>query len=59
MKKIFLLSCMLLLSINLLAQSLKVTGQVTDKMGPIAGATVRVKGTKLSLIHISEPTRPY
>ena len=50
MKKIFLLSCMLLLSINLLAQSLKVTGQVTDKMGPIAGATVRVKGTKRAVV---------
>lgn len=50
MKKIFLLSCMLLLSINLLAQSWKVTGQVTDKMGPIAGATVRVKGTKRAVV---------
>lgn len=45
MKKVAMLAGMLCVSASIMAQTIKVTGNVSDKMGPVAGATVTVKGT--------------
>ena len=50
MKKLSVLVCSLCVSTSLFAQSMKVTGKVSDKMGPVAGATVRVKGTDVAVV---------
>lgn len=50
MKKVSTFACMLCLSMSMFAQSMKVTGVVSDKTGPIAGASVRVKGSKLGTV---------
>lgn len=50
MKKVSTFACMLCLSMSMFAQSMKVTGVVSDKTGPIAGASVRVKGSKVGTI---------
>lgn len=46
MKRITTLAMMIGISVSVVAQSLKVTGKVSDDMGPVAGATVKVKDRK-------------
>ena len=54
--RLLLLAFILMVPIGVFAQNITVKGNVTDSEGePIIGATVM----ELSLIHISEPTRPY
>lgn len=50
MKKLTTLACLLCVNASLMAQSMKVTGKVSDKMGPVAGATVKVKGTDAAVV---------
>ena len=50
MRKISTLACLLFVNASLFAQSMKVTGKVSDKMGPVAGATVKVKGTNIATV---------
>lgn len=50
MKKVSTFACMLCLSMSMFAQSMKVTGVVSDRMGPVAGASVRVKGSRLGTV---------
>lgn len=50
MKKLVTLACMLSLHAAIYAQSVKVTGRVTDSMGAVAGATVKVKGTTVATV---------
>ena len=72
-KFIFFLITLLFLGNLTFAQKVNIEGLVKSSTGePLSGATVLVKGTTngaltdekghftiLSLIHISEPTRPY
>ena len=50
MKRITTLAMMIGISVSMVAQSLKVTGKVSDDMGPVAGATVKVKGTNIATV---------
>lgn len=50
MKRITTLAMMIGISVSVVAQSLKVTGKVSDDMGPVAGATVKVKGTNIATV---------
>lgn len=50
MKKIFTFAGLLCVSASMYAQSIKITGVVSDEMGPAAGATVMVKGTKTGTV---------
>lgn len=50
MKKVMTLACFLCLNASLFAQSMKVTGKVSDNMGPVAGATVKVKGSNAATV---------
>ena len=45
-----MLACFLCLNASLFAQSMKVTGKVSDNMGPVAGATVKVKGSNVATV---------
>ena len=45
-----MLACFLCLNASLFAQSMKVTGKVSDNMGPVAGATVKVKGSNTATV---------
>ena len=50
MKKIFIFAGMLCASVSMYAQSVKISGTVTDEMGPVMGASVMVKGTKTGTV---------
>ena len=50
MKKICTFAGMLCVSISMYAQSIKISGTVTDEMGPVVGASVMVKGTKTGTV---------
>lgn len=50
MKKIFTFAGMLCVSVSMYAQSIKISGVVTDEMGPVMGASVMVKGTKTGTV---------
>lgn len=50
MKKLSVLAFLLCVNATLFAQSMRVTGKVTDKMGPVIGATVRVLGTDIAAV---------
>ena len=50
MKKVMTLACFLCLNASLFAQTMKVTGKVSDNMGPVAGATVKVKGSNTATV---------
>ncbi len=50
MKKIFTFAGLLCVSVSMYAQSVKISGVVSDDMGPAAGATVKVKGAKTGTI---------
>ena len=50
MRKLSMLACLLCVNASLFAQSMKITGKVSDKMGPVAGATVRVKGSDAAVV---------
>ena len=42
MKKIFIFAGMMCASVSMYAQSVKISGTVTDEMGPVMGASVMV-----------------
>ncbi len=48
-KFLFLVCCVLCMSLGAYAQKQQVTGVVTDSMGPIVGATVMVDGTTIGV----------
>ena len=50
MKKICTFAGLLCVSISMYAQSIKISGTVTDEMGPVMGASVMVKGTKTGTV---------
>lgn len=50
MKKIYTFAAMLCVSTSMYAQSMKISGVVTDEMGPVIGATVLVKGTTTGVV---------
>lgn len=50
MKKIYTFAAMLCASASMYAQSMKISGVVTDEMGPVIGATVLVKGTTTGVV---------
>ena len=50
MKKIVTFAGLLCVSASMYAQSIKISGVVSDDMGPAAGATVMVKGAKTGTI---------
>ena len=50
MKKICTFAGLLCVSVSMYAQSVKISGTVTDEMGPVVGASVMVKGTKTGTV---------
>ena len=50
MKKICTFAGLLCVSVSMYAQSIKISGVVTDEMGPVMGASVMVKGTKTGTV---------
>ena len=50
MKKFFTFASLLCVSITVCAQSVKISGVVSDDMGPAAGATVMVKGSQTGTV---------
>ena len=50
MKKLFTFASVLCVSVSMYAQSIKISGVVSDEMGPAVGATVMVKGTKTGTV---------
>lgn len=50
MKKICTFAGLLCVSVSMYAQSIKISGVVTDDMGPVMGASVMVKGTKTGTV---------
>ena len=50
MKKICTFAGLMCVSVSMYAQSIKISGVVTDEMGPVMGASVMVKGTKTGTV---------